>query len=101
MGLMTLANGEESDDAKQKLLDEAEEKLRETTVVLREIEPFDKEAKPTKAYFLGFGEDLAITGRACVALGSVLKQKGDTEEAREMHVEAHERLIRALGGDHP
>jgi len=54
----------------------------------------------TKSYYLGFGDKAAITGRACVALGNVLEQKANAEDARDMFVEGHERLIASLGGDH-
>jgi len=98
--LMTLAKGDTS-DAGPRRLDEAEEKLRSTLDVLREVEPLKEKSSSKIKYYLGFGDEAAITGRACVALGTVLEQKGKDEQARESFVEGLERLIKSLGGDHP
>ena len=100
--LVTLASDVDKRLEKPELLIEAQDKLRETLDVLREVEPLeDKDSKASMSFFLGFGDEAAITGRACVALGTVLEQNGDDEGAKAMYVEGHERLIAILGGDHP
>ena len=100
--LVTLAFDDDKRLEKPELLIEAEEKLRETLEVLREVDPLeDKESKASISFFLGFGDKAAITGRACVALGTVLEQNGNDEGAKEIFVEGHKRLIAVLGGDHP
>ncbi len=83
-----------------KLMDEAEEQLKSAVEVLRQVEPLQGK-KPTKSFYLGFGDAAAITGKACVSLGTVWEQKGKSDGAREMFVEGLERLISKLGGDHP
>jgi len=83
-----------------KLMDEAEAHLKSAVEVLRQVEPLEGK-KPTKSFYLGFGDAAAITGKACVSLGTVWEQKGNSDGAREMFVEGLERLIAKLGGDHP
>jgi len=99
--LVTLAMINENGMMKKSRLGEAEYQLQDTLKVLREVEPLNKDVKAYKGFFLGFGEEAAITGRACLALGTVLEQQGNGDEAKDMFVEGLERLISTLGGDHP
>ena len=85
----------------KKLLGKAEKALTATLEVLREVEPQGNGKKASKSYYLGFGDDAAITGKACVSLGRIRELKGDTVGARDMFVEGLERLNLVLGSDHP
>jgi len=103
-----LALADEDDADSEVFWNEAEHLLRDALSVLRKGDPFDggsnsndgsKDISDAEVI-----QNNAIVGRACVALGTLLKKKGNDkneEEARDMYTEGLECLTTVMGADHP